>query len=94
MKKIIGVTLAVLLVMTSMCSCSNGDNTTGTDKNGNITDDSGDTNNTKDDTVKDDMKDAADDTINGIENGVNDATDAIDDAVTDDTTNKKDDENK
>ncbi len=77
MKKIIGVTLAVLLVMTALCSCG-GNDTTGTDENGNITDDA-DTNN-----PVDDMEDAVDDTVDGVEEGLDDAGDAVDDALTDD----------
>ena len=79
MKKIIGVTLAVLLVMTALCSCGGMDtnDTTGTDENGKITDEA-------DKNAMDDMKDAADDTINGVKDGIDNTTDAIDDALTDD----------
>ena len=51
MKKIIGVTLAVLLVMTALCSC--GSDTTGTDENGNIKD----TEDAVDDALTDDKTD-------------------------------------
>ena len=39
MKRIFGVTLAILIVMTTFCSCGGtdtGNNTTGTDENGKI----------------------------------------------------------
>ena len=84
MKKIIGVTLAVLLVMTALCSC--GSDTTGTDENGNIKDNNN--------SVTDDMKDAVDDTVDGMKEDIKDTEDAVDDALTDDKTDDKADKNK
>lgn len=86
MKRIFGVTLAILIVMTTFCSCGGtdtGNNTTGTDENGKITDDAGDS-------AMDDMKDAVDDTVEGVKDGIDDTTDAVDDALTDDEANVKD----
>ena len=80
MKKIIGVTLAVLLVMTALCSC--GSDTTGTDENGNIKD-------TNDNSVSEDMKDAVDDTVDGVKDSIKDTEDAVDDALTDDKTDNE-----
>ena len=85
MKKIIGVTLAVLLVMTALCSCG-GKTTTGTDENGNIKDNNN--------SVTDDMKDAVDDTVDGMKEDIKDTEDAVDDALTDDKTGDKADKNK
>ena len=77
MKKLFGITLAIFIVMTTLCSCGGMDtnNTTGTDENGKITDDA-------DKNAMDDMKDAVDDTIDGVKDDINDTTDAVDDALT------------
>ncbi len=77
MKKLFGLSLAILIVMTALCSCGGMDtnNTTGTDENGKITDDA-------DKNAMDDMKDAVDDTVDGVKDGIDDTTDAVDDALT------------
>ena len=77
MKKLFGISLAVFIVLTALCSCGGMDanNTTGTDENGKITDDA-------DKRAMDDMKDAVDDTINGVRDDIDDTTNAVDDALT------------
>jgi len=105
MKKFLSIIIATVIMAASLCSCgctNTENNTTGTDENGNITNDSTDK---KDDTTTDstdkngnntadDLEEAVDDTADDIKDGMDNTKDAIDDALIDDTTDNKDDTNK
>ena len=73
MNKLLGLFMTAALVVFVLCSCGMDDSTTGTDKNGNITDDG------KNNSVTEDMDKAK----NDIEDGIRDTGDAMDDALTD-----------
>ncbi len=90
MKKLIGVTLSVLLIMTAMCSCGNRDNQQNIGDDGKLQNEEtiddrnnvNDKNNqTSDNGLMDDAGNAMKDTADDIRNGVDNAVDSVDDTL-------------
>lgn len=90
MKKLIGVTLSVLLIMTAMCSCGNRNNEQNIGDDGKLTNEENiddrnnvnDKNNqTSDNGLMDDAGNAIKDTGEDIRDGIDNAADSVDDTL-------------